>query len=291
MGKTFKAPAANQVTCTVCSHHCRLIDGQTGFCRARKNSGGRIVPLYYGRVCGLSLDPIEKKPLAMFHPGTRILSVGSLGCNLRCPFCQNYHISQAGAGPDAVTAPPTESFTPEELAQLAVDAHRARGNIGLAFTYNEPLVGYEFVRDTSRLTHEAGLLNAVVTNGSVSLDVLEEILPYIDAMNVDLKSFSSEFYEWIRGDLNQTRAFIERAAADCHVEVTTLIIDGKNDSPREMDELSAWIASVSPDIPLHITRSFPQWKMPHLRPTPLDRLRELADTAQRNLNHVFLGNC
>lgn len=274
-----------KVICQVCMHHCQLEEGKSGICRARKNEGGSIVCSNYGQVTSLALDPIEKKPLRMFRPGTMILSAGSYGCNLRCPFCQNYEISMAGEIDSE-----TLYLSPQDLADKAAE-YRSIGNIGIAYTYNEPLVGYEYVRDTSRLVKEAGMVNVLVTNGSASLPVLEEILPYIDAMNIDLKGFSQEYYRKLGGDLETVKNFIERSAQTCHVELTTLIVPGENDSTREMEAEAGWIASLNTEIPLHVTRFFPQYHMKDRPATDVERVYELADTARKYLKHVFVGNC
>lgn len=274
-----------KVICQVCMHHCQLEEGKSGICRARKNEGGSIVCSNYGQVTSLALDPIEKKPLRMFRPGTMILSAGSYGCNLRCPFCQNHEISMAGE-----TDSETLYLSPQDLADKAAEC-RSIGNIGIAYTYNEPLVGYEYVRDTSRLVKEAGMVNVLVTNGSASLPVLEEILPYIDAMNIDLKGFSQEYYRKLGGDLETVKNFIERSAQTCHVELTTLIVPGENDSTREMEAEAGWIASLNAEIPLHVTRFFPQYHMKDRPATNVSRVYELADTARKYLKHVFVGNC
>ncbi|MCI1244532.1 MAG: AmmeMemoRadiSam system radical SAM enzyme [Bacilli bacterium] len=268
--------------CPVCFRHCELAEGQVGFCRARVNRGGRIVAKNYGAVTSLALDPIEKKPLLLFHPGSKILSVGSYGCNLRCPFCQNYEISQFDLSQSA------DILTPEALVEYAQELV-PQGNIGLAYTYNEPLVGYEFVRDCARLIHERGLLNVLVSNGTASLDVLGQVLPYIDAMNVDLKGFSEEFYRFVGGDLGMVKDFIALACRESHLEITTLIIPGRNDSKAMMEEEARWIASLDPEIALHITRYFPRYKEKE-PPTEVGALSELAAVARRYLKHVYLGN-
>lgn len=274
-----------KIVCQTCMHHCSLLPGQVGMCRARKNENGNVVCDNYGQVTSLALDPIEKKPLKMFCPGSMILSVGSYGCNLRCPFCQNYEISMADrAGSEAVY------LSPRELADEAVRYRRA-GNIGAAFTYNEPLVGWEYVRDAAKLVKEAGMKNVLVTNGTAEVWVLEEILPYIDAMNIDLKGFTESCYEKLGGSLGQVREFILRAVKDCHVELTTLIVPGENDSGEEMEQEARWIASVSEDIPLHVTRFFPRYHMTDRGPSETDRVRRLAGIAGKYLKNVFVGNC
>ena len=237
--------------CQVCNNYCELEEGQAGRCRARRNINGKIVSENYGKITSMALDPIEKKPLRRFYPGSQILSVGSYGCNLNCPFCQNYEISFSN-GRDVHIV----DVMPQELLKQAL-ALRNKGNIGVAFTYNEPLIGYEYVRDASCLVHEAGMKNVLVTNGAATIETLWQVLPYIDAMNIDLKGFTREYYEMLGGSLGAVKEFIRTAAENCHVELTTLIVPGENDSPREMRELSEWIASVDPEIALHVTRFFP----------------------------------
>lgn len=272
-------------TCQVCMHHCSLEPGQTGICRARKNEDGVIVCGNYGHITSMALDPIEKKPLKMFRPGSRILSVGSYGCNLRCSFCQNHEISMEG--PETAE---TVYISPKALAGKAQEL-KASGNIGIAFTYNEPLVGWEYVRDTAKLVKEFGMDNVMVTNGTASCEVLEELLPYIDAMNIDLKAFREETYRKLKGDLETVKAFITRAAAMCHVELTTLIVPGENDDAAEMEEEAKWIASVGKNIPLHVTRFFPRYHMTDRNATEVRQVYRLAETAGKYLENVFVGNC
>ena len=283
--------------CKVCFRHCRLEEGETGFCGARVCKGGEVIADNYGRITALALDPIEKKPLNRFYPGRRILSVGSYGCNLRCPFCQNYEISWSEEA--MLFRDRADQFSPGELAAAAAGC-RNRGNIGLAFTYNEPLVGYEFVRDTARLVHEEGMKNVLVTNGTADLSVLEEILPYVDAMNIDLKGFSDSYYrDVLGGNRRMVMDFIEEAVKDCHVELTMLIIPGENDSEEEMKEVSGWIAGlkgpdgspVGKDVPLHISRFFPRFHMTDREPTDVGLIYHLADLARERLHYVYTGNC
>lgn len=271
-------------------HHCQLDPGQYGICRARKNENGDILCENYGQVTSLALDPIEKKPLNMFHPGSLILSVGSYGCNLRCPFCQNHEISMAGADTSD-----TVYISPEALTGEAVK-YRRRGNIGVAFTYNEPLIGWEYVYDTAKLVKEAGMKTVLVTNGTASPEILEKLLPLTDAMNIDLKGFTERYYRKLGGDLNAVKEFILQAAALCHVELTTLIVPGENDSSAEMEEEARWIASVktmnaSGQIPLHVSRFFPQYHMTDRSPTDIKQVYLLADIAGKHLKNVFTGNC
>ena len=272
------------LTCEICPQHCRLEAGEVGKCRARFNDGEKITALNYGAITSIALDPIEKKPLYRFFPGSRILSVGSYGCNLNCPFCQNFEISMADS------TFPTRKISPEQLAALAAELVPQK-NIGVAFTYNEPFISYEFVRDTSTLLKERGLKSVLVTNGTVSTSALKKILPLIDAMNIDLKGFSQEIYSKLGGDFSTVQRTIELAAQSCHVEVTTLIVPTMNDSPADMDRESAWLASISADIPLHISRFFPRYKVTNLPPTPVDKIYELVEVARRHLRFVFPGNC
>lgn len=270
--------------CGLCFHRCRLAEGQTGLCRARANRGGRIVPLGYARLTSLALDPIEKKPLRRFRPGSLILSAGSFGCNLRCPFCQNAEISTAGEDFPARDCPP------EELVQLALGL-RTRGNIGLAYTYNEPLVGFEYIRDCAALARKAGLVNVLVTNGTIEPEPWQELLPLIDAVNIDLKGFTEDWYRRLGGDLSAVMRSIELAARACHLEVTTLLVPGCNDGEHEMRELTAWLASISPEIPLHLSRFFPRHLMRDMPPTPVERVYRLADVARERLKYVYTCNC
>ena len=271
-------------TCPLCFHHCTLSEGQTGTCRARGNRHGQIVPLNYGKLTALALDPIEKKPLRHFHPGSRILSVGSFGCNLHCPFCQNASI--AAVGEETYT----QDCTPEQLVQKALTL-REKGNIGLAYTYNEPLVGYEYVRDCAGQAHKAGLYNVLVTNGTIEEEPWRALLPLLDAVNIDLKGFTQSWYRRLGGDLETVKRSIALAASSCHVEVTTLIVPGENDSEDEMRALSAWLSSVSPNIPLHVSRFFPRHHMQNRPPTPVSTVYGLANIAREQLHDVYTGNC
>ena len=305
--------------CDVCFRHCRIDEGGIGFCGARTCTDGAVVAANYGRVTSLALDPIEKKPLARFFPGSLILSAGSYGCNLRCPFCQNHEISWSARALGQTPARETEYISPEQLAGCA-EYYRRRGNIGVAFTYNEPLIGYEYVRDAARLVRERGMKNVLVTNGTAELAVLEELLPYIDAMNIDLKGFTDRYYsEVLKGSRRMVMEFIERAAECCHVELTTLIVPGENDSESEMRELSAWAAGLDREksgaraageggrtegssgrdesvdgrghIPLHVTRFFPRFHMTDRPATDVRLVRRLAEVARENLRYVYVGNC
>ncbi|MEA5020302.1 MAG: AmmeMemoRadiSam system radical SAM enzyme [Gordonibacter sp.] len=278
---------ATGTVCGVCPHACLLTEGKRGFCGARRAHGGQIVDENYGRVTSLALDPIEKKPLARFRSGSLVLSVGSYGCNLRCPFCQNASIACAGPG-----EVPWRTMAPEEVVRLAEEA-MPRGNVGIAYTYNEPLIGYEFVLDTARLARTRGLVNVLVSNGMVNPGPLSELVPYIDAANIDLKGFTQEFYDEVAGSLATVKRTIETLAASptCHLEVTTLVIPGLNDDAYTIDAAAAWLASLDRSIPYHLTRFFPCYRMQDRPPTPVTKLRTLAVVARRHLDDVLLGNC
>ena len=283
--------------CNVCFRHCSINDGELGFCRARSSKDGHVYPINYSRITSLALDPIEKKPLNRFYPGSRILSVGSFGCNLRCPFCQNSEISWD----DQVDRwqKQAESLSPKELADIAKECV-SRGNIGVAFTYNEPLIGYEYVRDTAKLIHDMGMKNVLVTNGTATKEVYDKLADYIDAMNIDLKGFNEHYYrDVLKGDLDMVLEMIESAVKRCHVELTTLIIPGENDSEEEMRQISTWISELKDangntlgrNIPLHISRFFPCFHMTDRDATDVSKVYRLADIAREKLKYVYTGNC
>ena len=283
--------------CNVCFRGCEIGEGKTGFCGARKCENGIIKADNYGMLTALALDPIEKKPLSMYYPGSAFVSVGSYGCNLRCPFCQNSDISWSDYALSCREQ--TNYLAPEELVEIALN-HRHKGNIGIAFTYNEPLIGYEYVRDTAKLAHEAGLKKVLVTNGTASLEVLAELKPYINAMNIDLKGFTDRYYsDVLKGSRGMVMDFITESAKFCHVELTTLIVPGENDSEDEMRKLSAWVAGLNNlydgrtgrDIPLHITRFFPRFHMQDRPPTDVKVIYRLAHIAREELRYVYTGNC
>ena len=277
--------------CKVCFRHCEIKEGGLGFCKARTCKDGKVVPYNYGKITSLALDPIEKKPLRRFCPGSMIISVGSFGCNIRCPFCQNSEISWSKEVDDM--AQKAAYVSPEELVKIAL-RYRNQGNIGVAYTYNEPLIGYEYVRDCARLMKEAGMKNVLVSNGTAEPAILEEIIPYIDAMNIDLKGFSDEYYAGLlKGNRRQTMDFIEEAVKHCHVELTTLIVPGENDSVEEMREISKWIASLENgrSVPLHVSRFFPCFHMTDRKATDVKKVYELARIAREELEYVYTGNC
>lgn len=277
---------SGKVRCDLCPHNCVIIPEKVGICRARKNIAGKLYSLNYGKVTSIALDPIEKKPLYRFHPNTFILSAGTFGCNLKCPFCQNWEIAHS----ISEDWPNMLYISPDQLVQEALNYLRHK-NIGIAYTYNEPSIWYEFVYETSKLAREKKLLNVLVTNGFINKQPFLELLPFIDAMNIDMKSFNPSFYKEIcKGSLDNVKEIVEIAAPKCHVEITTLIIPGLNDSKEEIGSLAKWIASINPEIVLHLSRYFPNYKMKDRPPTPKKTLEDLRDEALKHLKYVYLGN-
>ena len=268
--------------CDNCPHRCDIKEGGRGRCSARSVKDGKIVCSSYGSVTSLALDPIEKKPLAMFHPGSFILSVGSYGCNMHCMWCQNDSISRGYVRSD--------HLSPQELVDIALDTKK-RGNIGIAFTYNEPSVGYEYVLDCARISKDNNLVNAVVSNGMLARERFDELMSYIDAYNIDIKTGSSKRYEKIGGDLELICENIKSASEHKkHVELTMLIVPGFNDDEEDLRKVVSFIESINPFIPFHITRFFPAGDMKNVRPTDLGLLRNFYDIASTRLDNVFLGN-
>ena len=278
--------------CNVCHNHCDIKENALGICMARRCVDGSVRSDNYGYITSIALDPIEKKPLRMFYPGTKILSVGSYGCNLRCPFCQNNEISY-GLDPK-IMREVARYISPKELVNIALSC-RDDGNIGIAFTYNEPLVGYEYVTDTTRIAKEHGLKTVLVSNGCASKDIYTRL--EVDAMNIDLKGFTDEYYrDVLKGDRRMVMDFIEYSARHCHVEVTCLIVPGLNDSDEEIKKLSSWLASLNDgkgkkEIALHISRFFPQFRMRDRDATDVGLIYHLADLARERIENVYTGNC
>ncbi len=277
----YEVKQDGRVACLLCPKGCTMQEGQSGACRVRRNIEGRLIGENYGRCTSCSLDPIEKKPLFHFFPGSKIMSIGTYGCNMNCRYCQNWTLSQ--------TEPPATMLTVQEAVELAKNSE-AEGNIGLAYTYSEPTVWYEFVSDTAAAIKEAGMKNVVVTNGFINPEPLHEWFGLIDALNIDVKAFSEEFYRRICGaELAPVLRTVEAAARHCHVEVTTLLVPGLNDDPAEIEALSRWLAEINPSIPLHLTRYHPAYKSSAPQ-TPLERLHAARETARKFLRHVYIGN-
>jgi Pyruvate-formate lyase-activating enzyme len=270
-----------KIHCYLCPHNCVIEDRHFGKCNVRTAEGGKLYTINYGEVTSASLDPIEKKPLMYFRPSTQILSVGSFGCNFTCGFCQNYTISQL--------KPESEFMPISHLINIALEVHK---NTGLAFTYNEPSIWYEYVYDCAKMLKERAPEKAVVmvTNGYISNEPLKELLPYVDAMNIDLKSFNRNYYNGLcGGDLQPVLRTIEIAARACHVEITTLLVSGENDSLEEVEEIARFIKGIDPNIPLHLTRYFPRYKLKNA-PTDVGFMIKAEEAAGKHLKRVVLGN-
>lgn len=270
--------AEGHVQCRLCPHFCAILPGKLGLCRARLNEDGKLWAMNYGDTTSVALDPIEKKPLYHFHPGSQILSIACNSCNMRCPFCQNWEISQKDS--------PTQFLPPDVLGQVYQD-HKS---VGVSYTYTEPLVWYEYIIDAARRIRELGGKNVLVTNGLINEEPLRELLPLIDAMNIDLKTMDAKKYQKVlSGNLDTVKKTIETARADCHVEVTNLIVTGFNDKEAEVDRLIDYVASVGPDIPLHFSRYYPNYnyKKP---PTPAPILEYAYERGRKKLHFVYLGN-
>ncbi|MCE5346586.1 MAG: AmmeMemoRadiSam system radical SAM enzyme [Bacteroidales bacterium] len=273
----------NNLECLLCPHYCKLTKGKTGICGARKNTGEIIDLMTYGVISGFALDPVEKKPLYHFFPGYSILSAGSFGCNMRCDFCQNYSISQKI--PENIKA----EMTPEKIVKTALSAER---NIGVAFTYNEPVIWFEFMRDVATIAKAEGLFTVMVSNGYVNKEPLDEIIQFIDAFNIDLKAFNGDFYKKLTGvDIEPVRRSLKQISkSGKHLEITTLIIPGQNDNEMEMQLQSEWIAGeLGENIPLHLSRYFPMFKRNDPL-TPQDTLNRLFEIAASKLDNVYIGN-
>ena len=264
--------------CRLCPFHCLIKEGKTGICGVKKNAGGRLIATQYGHTASFNYDPIEKKPLYHFYPGTSILSVGVNGCNLDCDFCQNYQVSQKEAA--------TRYVSPQELANEA----GRDGSIGVAYTYTEPLMWYEYVIDSARLVKERGLKTVLVTNALLEEEPFDEILPYIDAMNIDIKSMDEDYYKKIcHGKLAPVLRNVEAAVKSCHVEITNLVVPTLNDSDDHFERLASFIAELNPEIALHFSRYHPAYKMT-IPPTPAKTLIRAAEIAAKKLKYVFIGN-
>ena len=272
--------SGNKLICLLCPHLCKLGKGKTGICGARRSNGVDIELLTYGIISGMALDPIEKKPLYHFYPGTNILSVGSYGCNMRCDFCQNYHISQNILNDSA------KKTTPQELL---FRSQHSTNNIGIAFTYNEPAIWFEYIRDVALLFRNEGKKCVMVTNGYISPEPLALYLEFIDAFNVDLKAFRNDFYKKLTGaELEPVKKVLKKISmSGNHLEITTLVIPGLNDTAEEMEQQCKWISEeIGSNVPLHLSRYFPMYKRDN-PPTTLEKLSELYKIAS---SYLYIGN-
>ena len=275
----------NKVRCELCPWNCELNPGQTGNCKVRTNESGKLITLVYNKVATLGTDPIEKKPLYHFYPGKNILSIGEVGCNLHCNFCQNYSISQCFASE-------FDGFHNITSEKIVDEALKTWNNIGIAYTYNEPFTFYEFLLDTAKLAHQHKIKNVVVSNGYINKEPLKKLLPHIDAFNIDLKAFSNDFYKkQTKGKLEPVLQSLKLIAGNnTHLEITNLVIPNLNDNNKEFEAMVKWISNeLNRDIPLHLSRYFPHYKSQQPQ-TSIKKLETFYDIAKQHLHHVYLGN-
>lgn len=276
--KYWRRKEGETVQCLLCPNECIIKPGKVGICKNKKNVSGELYAHQYGSVSSIAMDPIEKKPLYHFYPGSQILSIGTVGCSFGCLFCQNYHLVEALV--------PTEEVDSEQLIESAIAHH----SIGIAYTYNEPYISFEFVLDTAILAKKAGLKNVLVTNGYYNPEPFAELLPYIDAMNIDLKSLRDQFYQkYCKARLAPVLKSIETAQKSCLVELTNLIVTGLNDSDQDLKDLIDWVAGINPEIPLHFSRYHPIYKLTNPE-TPMERMEKAYQLSQGKLKWVYLGN-
>ena len=272
---------AARVRCHLCPHECVIADGKTGLCGIRKAENGELQAAGYGLLSSVNIDPIEKKPLYHFYPGTEIFSIGGWGCNFACAFCQNWTISQQ-------VMLDSQRYSPDEVINKAIRAN----STGIAYTYNEPLIAYEFVSDCARIAKQKGLANVLVTNGYINSGPANELLPLIDALNIDIKSMEDAFYrKQCRGTLKPVLDFtVQAVKAGCHVEVTNLLIPGLNDSDEVIEALAKWMKdNAGRAVPLHLSAYHPQYKLTN-PPTSLELLKRAYDICKKELSYVYIGN-
>jgi pyruvate formate lyase activating enzyme len=266
------------VRCAMCPHYCIIMSDKLGLCRGRKNEGGKLLAINYGETTSIALDPIEKKPLYHFYPGSQILSIACNSCNMRCPFCQNWEISQ-----DTVS---TQFIAPDILVKI----FKEHPSVGVAYTYTEPLMWFEYLLDAGKSIHDAGGKNVLVTNGLINEEPLAELLPLIDAMNIDLKTMNPDIYKkTLYGDLDTVKKTIEATHEHCHIEITNLLVTGLNDKPKDIDAIIDYVASIDKNIPLHFSRYYPNYK--YKKPATPAKVIDYAYTRAREILHyVYVGN-
>jgi len=266
------------VRCNMCPHNCTIKPDQYGLCRGRKNENGTLWAINYGRTTSIALDPIEKKPLYHFYPGANILSIACNSCNMRCPFCQNWEISQDEAQ--------TQFIAPDVLVKI----YQEHTSIGIAYTYTEPLMWFEYLLDAGARIHAAGGKNVLVTNGMINEQPLRDLLPLVDAMNIDLKTMDEDVYRKIlRGDLEAVKKTIEIAHEHCHLEITNLLVTGLNDKKKDVNAIIDYVASIDSNIPLHFSRYYPNYQYDK-PPTPEKKLSYAYEQAKKKMKYVYLGN-
>lgn len=275
----YKKLGDARLQCELCPHNCVIKPDNVGICGVRRNLEGTLYSIIYARATSVAMDPIEKKPLYHFHPGTQILSLGTNGCNFKCPYCQNWHISQEEA--------PTQELSPEHAVELA----SSRNAVGIAYTYNEPIIWYEYVLDTARLAREKGLKNVLVTNGFINPAPLAELLAYVDALNIDLKSIEDDFYRKLcKGRLQPVLDAAVQAKKVAHLEVTNLVIPGYNDREEQFHQLGSWVKeNLGAHTPVHLSAYFPHYRL-RVSPTSLETLKRAYGIISRYADYVYLGN-
>lgn len=276
--KFYQKEENNLIKCNLCPHNCKIDNHKTGLCQVRKNINSKLYSLNYQKVSALSIDPVEKKPLYHFYPQKKVLSFGSWGCNMSCIFCQNWQISQE--------KPQLKNFNAEEIIEIAINR-----NIDLlAYTYSEPTVFYEFMLETAQLATAKGLKNIMVSNGLIEPKPLEQLVPYLDAANIDLKAFNNDFYqEQCNANLESVKKTIKLLAKKIHLEITTLVITDLNDNLAELEALFSWLAEVNKQIPLHLSRYYPAYNLKKA-PTAENKMKKAYQLAKKYLDHVYLGN-
>ncbi len=276
----------DKTRCLLCPTNCSVKDGEFGVCNVRKNVNGEIINNYSGIISAIHLDPIEKKPLYHFMPGSKILSIGFFGCTMKCQFCQNHTISQIQKK-DELMINKNKKWSPKEMVDFLIDS----GYRSIAYTYSEPLLYYEWVYETAKLCKESGIKNVLVTNGYINPEPAKELLRYIDALNIDYKSATEVFYKReCFAQLDPVREFIKMAfESKVHIEVTTLVIEGKNSDIKECESITSFLSNLSKDIPYHISRYFPNYKYT-LPPTDKKIIYQWIDEAKKRLNFVYGGN-
>ena len=270
---------SNNVRCLLCPHNCYISEGKSGICKVRYNDNGILYNSNFNKLTALAMDPIEKKPLFHFHEGKYLLSIGTFGCNFKCDFCQNHRISQGHCSGEDL-----------DINWIINTCKKHPHCVGVAYTYNEPSIWYETVLECAKVIKSHGFVNVLVTNGYINKEPLLELLPYIDAMNIDVKSMENKFYkDFCGGSLEPVIKTVETAINKCHVEVTCLIIPGLNDNEDDMVNLSKWLASFNPSTPLHINRYYPSYNMdiPATDPKALIKLKKVA---KKHLENVYIGN-
>jgi pyruvate formate lyase activating enzyme len=281
-----KIEGKDRVHCFLCNHQCRISDSKFGVCRVRQNRGGMLYTHVYGETIAANIDPIEKKPLYHFLPGSSSFSIATKGCNFQCGFCQNWQISQTSKdGGDLAGRP----FAPADIVQRA----KGEGCQSIAYTYTEPTIYFEYAYDTAELAHREGIYNVFVTNGYMTAEAIKNIQPYLDGANVDLKSFQDEFYrKTCNGKLQPVLDTIRlMRELDIWVEVTTLVVPGQNDDPAELKDIAEFIADVDPDIPWHISRFHPDYKVRDGGATPVKTLQKAKSLGREaGLKYIYVGN-